>query len=129
MCQYSATDGLMNDWHFAHLGARAAGGAGIVFTEAVHTEAHGRITRHCLGLWNDEQRDQMRRVVDFISSQEAIPAIQLGHAGRKASVTRPWEGSKLGAGHGGRLAADRAVRPAVRVGLARTGGHDKNEDQ
>ena len=94
MCQYSAADGLMNDWHFAHLAARAAGGAGIVFTEAVHTEPRGRITPHCLGLWSDEQRDRMRRVVDFISAQEAVPAIQLGHAGRKASVTRPWEGTR-----------------------------------
>jgi 2,4-dienoyl-CoA reductase-like NADH-dependent reductase (Old Yellow Enzyme family) len=102
MCQYSAIDGFMNDWHFAHLAARAAGGAGIVFTEAVHTEPRGRITRHCLGLWNDEQRDQMRRVVDFIASQEAIPAIQLGHAGRKASATRPWEGTRpLSAADGG----------------------------
>ncbi len=94
MCQYSATDGLMNDWHFAHLAARAAGGAGIVFTEATHIEPRGRITHHCLGLWNDEQRDRMRRVVDFIADQDAVPAIQLGHAGRKASVTRPWEGSR-----------------------------------
>jgi 2,4-dienoyl-CoA reductase-like NADH-dependent reductase (Old Yellow Enzyme family) len=94
MCQYSATDGLMNDWHFAHLAARAAGGAGIVFTEAVHIEPRGRITHHCLGLWNDQQRDRMRRVVDFIAGQEAVPAIQLGHAGRKASVTRPWEGTR-----------------------------------
>jgi 2,4-dienoyl-CoA reductase-like NADH-dependent reductase (Old Yellow Enzyme family) len=94
MCQYSAVDGLMNDWHFAHLAARAAGGAGIVFTEAVHTEARGRITPHCLGLWNGEQRDRMRRIVDFIASQDAIPAIQLGHAGRKASTARPWEGSR-----------------------------------
>ena len=95
MCQYSATDGLMNDWHFAHLAARAAGGAGIVFTESVHTEPRGRITHYCLGLWNDQQRDQMKRAVDFIASQEAVPAIQLGHAGRKASVTRPWEGTRL----------------------------------
>jgi 2,4-dienoyl-CoA reductase-like NADH-dependent reductase (Old Yellow Enzyme family) len=94
MCQYSAEDGLMTDWHFAHLAARAAGGAGIVFTEAVNTEPHGRITHYCLGLWNDAQRDRMRRVVDFIASQEAIPAIQLGHAGRKSSVTRPWEGTR-----------------------------------
>jgi 2,4-dienoyl-CoA reductase-like NADH-dependent reductase (Old Yellow Enzyme family) len=102
MCQYSATDGLMNDWHFAHLAARATGGAGIVSTEAVHTEARGRITSHCLGLWNDQQRDQMKRVVDFIASQEALPAIQLGHAGRKASVTRPWEGNRpLPASEGG----------------------------
>ncbi len=94
MCQYSATDGLMNDWHFAHLAARATGGAGIVCTEAVHTEARGRITSYCLGLWNNAQRDRMKRVVDFIASQEAIPAIQLGHAGRKGSVTRPWEGTR-----------------------------------
>lgn len=94
MCQYSAEDGLMNDWHFAHLAARAAGGTGIVFTEAVHTEPRGRITRYCLGLWNDQQRDRMRRIVDFLLSQEAIPAIQIGHAGRKASVSRPWEGSR-----------------------------------
>ena len=94
MCQYSATDGLMTDWHFVHLGARAAGGAGIVFTESVHTEPRGRITPHCLGLWNDQQRDRMKRVVDFIAAQGAVPAIQLGHAGRKASVTRPWEGTR-----------------------------------
>jgi len=94
MCQYSANDGVMNDWHFAHLAARAAGGAGIVFTESVHTEARGRISRYCLGLWNDQQRDAMKRVVEFIGSQEAIPAIQLGHAGRKTSVTRPWEGGR-----------------------------------
>jgi 2,4-dienoyl-CoA reductase-like NADH-dependent reductase (Old Yellow Enzyme family) len=102
MCQYSASDGLMNDWHFAHLAARAVGGAGIVFTESVHTEPRGRITPYCLGLWNDQQRDRMKRVVDFIASQEAIPAIQLGHAGRKASITRPWEGTRpLPVGEGG----------------------------
>src|SRR5690242_11191641 len=81
MCQYSATDGLMNDWHFAHLAARAAGGCGIVCTEAVHTTPHGRITKHCLGLWNNAQRDAMRRIVDFMVAREAVPAIQLGHAG------------------------------------------------
>ncbi len=94
MCQYSAEDGLVNDWHFVHLGARAAGGAGIVTTEAVHTEPRGRITRHCLGLWNDEQRDALARIVRFIETQNAVPAIQLGHAGRKASVGRPWEGTE-----------------------------------
>jgi len=94
MCQYSAIDGLMNDWHFAHLAARAVGGAGIVCTEAVHTEPRGRITKYCLGLWNDAQRDAMKRMVDFIAAQGALPAIQFGHAGRKASVGRPWEGSR-----------------------------------
>lgn len=94
MCQYSGDDGLANDWHLVHLGARAAGGAGIVSTEAVHTEPRGRITKHCLGLWNDEQRDVLARIAAFITTQNAVPAIQLGHAGRKASVGRPWEGTR-----------------------------------
>jgi 2,4-dienoyl-CoA reductase-like NADH-dependent reductase (Old Yellow Enzyme family) len=94
MCQYSATDGLANDWHLVHLGARAVGGAGIVCTEAVHVTARGRITGHDLGLWNDDQRDMLARIVRFVEAQGAVPAIQLGHAGRKASVARPWEGSK-----------------------------------
>ncbi len=93
MCQYSAQDGLANDWHFAHLGARASGGAGFVFTEAVHTEPRGRITPFCLGLWTDQQGSKLARIANFISSQGAVPGIQLGHAGRKASVGRPWEGS------------------------------------
>ena len=94
MCQYSATDGMPNDWHFVHLGARATGGAGIVFTEAVHTEARGRITPYCLGLWSDDQRDAFKRITAFVSEAGAVPAIQLGHAGRKASVGRPWEGTQ-----------------------------------
>lgn len=93
MCQYSGQDGLSNDWHYVHLGARAAGGSGWVFTEAVHIEPRGRITPHCLGLWNDEQRDRLARIARFVSEQGAVPGIQLGHAGRKASVGRPWEGS------------------------------------
>ena len=93
MCQYSGRDGLSNDWHFVHLGARASGGAGIVCTEAVHSEPQGRITPHCLGLWNDEQRDALARIAGFVEAQGAVPAIQLGHAGRKASVGRPWEGT------------------------------------
>ncbi|MCP1673440.1 2,4-dienoyl-CoA reductase-like NADH-dependent reductase (Old Yellow Enzyme family) [Natronocella acetinitrilica] len=94
MCQYSGEDGLSNDWHYVHLGARAAGGAGIVFTEAVHLEPRGRITPWCLGLWNDEQRDRLARIAAFVSERGAVPGIQLGHAGRKASVGRPWEGTR-----------------------------------
>jgi len=93
MCQYSAKDGQTNDWHLVHLGARATGGAGFVFTEAVHTEPRGRITPYCLGLWNDKQRDALKRIAGFINQQGAIAGIQLGHAGRKASVGRPWEGT------------------------------------
>jgi len=69
MCQYSATDGMPDDWHFVHLGARAVGGAGIVFTESVHTEPRGRITPYCLGLWNDEQRDAFARIAAFVDQQ------------------------------------------------------------
>jgi 2,4-dienoyl-CoA reductase-like NADH-dependent reductase (Old Yellow Enzyme family) len=94
MCQYSGEDGCPTDWHFAHLAARAVGGAGIVCVEATHVEPRGRITKHCLGLWNDAQRDRLASIAGFIARQGAVPGIQLGHAGRKASVTRPWEGTQ-----------------------------------
>jgi 2,4-dienoyl-CoA reductase-like NADH-dependent reductase (Old Yellow Enzyme family) len=95
MCQYSAAaDGVATDWHFAHLAARAVGGAGIVFTEATSVEPRGRLTHACLGLWNDAQREALGRIANFVSAQGAVPGIQLAHAGRKASITRPWEGSR-----------------------------------
>ena len=94
MCQYSATDGVPNDWHLQHLGSRAVGGAGIVFTEMTNVEARGRITTGCLGLWNDAQRDAFARIVRFVRSQGAVAGIQLAHAGRKASTQCPWEGGK-----------------------------------
>ena len=92
LCEYSSIDGMANDWHMVHLGARAIGGAGIVCTEATHISPEGRITPNCLGLWNEAQRDALAKVVDFIVAQGATPAIQISHAGRKASVGRPWEG-------------------------------------
>lgn len=92
MCQYSAQDGLPNDWHLVHLGARAVGGAGIVMTEATAVEPRGRITPHCLGLWNDEQQAAFTHIAAFIEAQGAVAAIQLAHAGRKASTARPWDG-------------------------------------
>jgi 2,4-dienoyl-CoA reductase-like NADH-dependent reductase (Old Yellow Enzyme family) len=94
MCQYSADDGVANDWHFQNLASRAVGGAGIVFTEVAHTEPPGRITPYCLGLWNDAQRDALVRIVRFVKSQGAVAGIQLGHAGRKGSTARPWDGGK-----------------------------------
>ncbi len=94
MCQYSAHEGMPDLWHVQHLCARAAGGAGIVSTEAVHVEPRARITPHCLGLWNDAQRDALAPIAAFIAGQGAVPAIQLGHAGRKSSLTRPWEGTQ-----------------------------------
>ena len=93
LCEYSSESGMPNDWHLVHLGARAAGGAGIVCTEATHVSAEGRITHHCLGLWNEAQRDGLARIASFIEGQGAVPAMQLAHAGRKASIRRPWEGS------------------------------------
>jgi 2,4-dienoyl-CoA reductase-like NADH-dependent reductase (Old Yellow Enzyme family) len=94
MCQYSAIDGVANDWHLQHLGSRAVGGAGIVFTEVTHVEPRGRITPYCLGLWNDAQRDALARIVRFVKAQGAAAGIQIGHAGRKGSAARPWEGGK-----------------------------------
>ena len=92
MCQYSAEDGLGSDWHIQHLGARAAGGAGIVFTEATHVSAPGRITPHCLGLWNNEHQALLTRLAQIIARCGAVPGVQIAHAGRKASSQRPWDG-------------------------------------
>ena len=94
MCQYSAEDGLPNDWHFGHLAARAAGGVGILCLEATHVTPEGRITPGCLGLWSDDQRDGLARIAPHASRFGAVPAIQLAHAGRKASTSRPWEGNR-----------------------------------
>ena len=92
MCQYSSVDGLANDWHLVHLGSRAVGGAGLVFTEATAVTADGRITSQDLGLWNDEQIEPLQRITRFIRAQGAVAGIQLAHAGRKASTYRPWLG-------------------------------------
>ena len=95
MCQYSSADGRANDWHLVHLGARAVGGAGLVIAEATAVEARGRITPQDAGLWEDAQIEPLRRINDFVAAHGAVPGIQLAHAGRKASATRPWEGSRV----------------------------------
>ncbi len=92
MCQYSAEHGLANDWHLVHLGARALGGAGLVMTEAAAVSPEGRISPQDLGLWNDEQVAPLARIASFVSAQGSVPAIQLAHAGRKASTRRSWDG-------------------------------------
>ncbi|HTC12226.1 MAG TPA: NADH:flavin oxidoreductase/NADH oxidase [Acetobacteraceae bacterium] len=94
MCQYSAVDGLGSDWHIQNLGAKAAGGAGIVFTEATHVSAVGRITPGCLGLWNDQHQALLKRLADIITLCGAVPGIQIAHAGRKASSQVPWKGGR-----------------------------------
>lgn len=92
MCQYSSRDGLPNDWHMAHLGSRAVGGAALIMVEATAVQPEGRISPADCGLWNDAQAQAFMPITRFISAQGAIPAIQLGHAGRKASVLPPWRG-------------------------------------
>jgi 2,4-dienoyl-CoA reductase-like NADH-dependent reductase (Old Yellow Enzyme family) len=89
MCEYSSTDGFANDWHLVHLGSRAVGGAGIVFTEATAVSAEGRISPQDLGIWKDEHIEMLSRIARFVSGQGAAPGIQLAHAGRKGSTRRP----------------------------------------
>lgn len=91
MCMYSYTDGLSNDWHLTHLGARAVGGAGLIIAEATAVEARGRITPYDLGIWSDEQVEPLARVTRFIKEHGAVAGIQIAHAGRKAGSNRPWE--------------------------------------
>jgi len=102
MCQYSATDGLPNDWHLVHLGSRAVGGAGVVFTEATAVSPEGRISPDDTGLWNASQLEAWTRIAAFVAAQGAMPGIQLAHAGRKASTFAPWKGhGAVAAGEGG----------------------------
>jgi 2,4-dienoyl-CoA reductase-like NADH-dependent reductase (Old Yellow Enzyme family) len=94
MCQYSSTDGYASDWHFVHLGSRAVGGAGLVFTEATAVLPEGRISPQDLGIWMDDHVEPLARVVRFIHEQGSVAGMQLAHAGRKSSTYAP------GAGHG-----------------------------
>ncbi|SFG01873.1 2,4-dienoyl-CoA reductase [Halopelagius inordinatus] len=93
MCQYSAEDGIATDWHLVHLGSRAVGGAGVVMMEATAVSPRGRISPGDLGIWSDDHADAVAGIADFVRSQGSVPAIQLAHAGRKASKHPPWEGS------------------------------------
>jgi 2,4-dienoyl-CoA reductase-like NADH-dependent reductase (Old Yellow Enzyme family) len=92
MCEYSSTDGFANDWHFVHLGSRAVGGAGLVFTEATAVTAAGRISPEDLGIWKDEHLEMLSRIARFVHEQGSVAGMQLAHAGRKASTYRPWSG-------------------------------------
>ena len=95
MCQYSSRDGMVDDWHLVHLGSRAVGGAGLIFTEATAVSPEGRISPADLGIWKDEHVEGLRRIVKFVRGQGSEIGIQLAHAGRKASVEVPWNGGKL----------------------------------
>jgi 2,4-dienoyl-CoA reductase-like NADH-dependent reductase (Old Yellow Enzyme family) len=92
MCTYSATDGLASDWHLTHLGQFALGGFGIVCVEATAVTEHGRITYGDVGLWSSAHIAPLARIAGVLRQQGAVPAIQLAHAGRKASSQRPWHG-------------------------------------
>ncbi|MGV8964421.1 MAG: NADPH dehydrogenase NamA [Candidatus Saccharimonadaceae bacterium] len=93
MCQYSSKDGMANDWHLVHLGSRAVGGAGLVFTEAAAVSPEGRISPDDLGIWFNDHIEPLKRITAFIHSQGSKSGIQLAHAGRKASTAPPWDGN------------------------------------
>src|SRR6476661_5680749 len=92
MCEYSAVDGVPNDWHLVHLGSFARGGVGLVFTEATAVSPEARISPADTGIWNDDQQQAWARIVSFVHGQGAVAGIQLAHAGRKASTQAPWVG-------------------------------------
>ncbi|HEV2621166.1 MAG TPA: NADH:flavin oxidoreductase/NADH oxidase [Frateuria sp.] len=106
MCQYSATDGLPDDWHLVHLGSRAVGGSAAVVAEATSVSPEGRISPGDTGIWNEAQAEAWRPIAAFIRSQHAVAGVQLAHAGRKASARAPWEG-------GGPLSAGQGAWPTV----------------
>src|SRR2546428_4156268 len=92
MCQYSCVDGHANDWHFVHLGSRAVGGAALVMVEATAVLPEARISPQDMGLWSDDHIEPLARIARFVHQQGSVAGIQVGHAGRKASTRRPWEG-------------------------------------
>jgi 2,4-dienoyl-CoA reductase-like NADH-dependent reductase (Old Yellow Enzyme family) len=94
MCQYSCQEGMANDWHLVHLGSRAVGGAALVMVEATAVSPEGRISPADMGIWSDEHQRALQPVAEFIKAQGAVAAIQLAHAGRKASTDAPWRGGK-----------------------------------
>jgi len=103
MCQYSCVDGLATHWHLVHLGSRAVGGAGLIIVEASAVEPRGRISPGDMGLWSDAHTEAFKPITAFIKQQGAVPAIQLAHAGRKASTSAPWinRGAQLSLTEGG----------------------------
>jgi 2,4-dienoyl-CoA reductase-like NADH-dependent reductase (Old Yellow Enzyme family) len=92
MCQYSSVDGVANDWHVVHLGARAVGGAALVIVEATAVSPEGRITPGDAGIWGEQHIEPLARINRMLKQQGAVPGIQIAHAGRKASASRPWDG-------------------------------------
>ena len=106
MCQYCSENGMADDWHLVHLGSRAVGGAGLVFVEATAVTAQGRITPRDMGVWDDQHIEPLARIARFLERMGAVSAIQLAHAGRKASTRVPWEG-------GAQLTAEEGAWPTI----------------
>jgi 2,4-dienoyl-CoA reductase-like NADH-dependent reductase (Old Yellow Enzyme family) len=94
MCQYSSHEGFANDWHLVHLGSRAVGGAGLVFTEATAVLPEARINTDDLGIWSDAHIEYLKKITGFLKTQGAVPGMQLAHAGRKGSTKKPWMGQE-----------------------------------
>ena len=122
MCQYSAVDGRVGDWHVVHYGARAVGGVGLVLVEAAGVEARGRISAADVGIWEEAQVEPLSRVVRVVSENGAVPGIQLAHAGRKASVRAPWD-----QGGAPRPPADGGWVPVAPSALPFADGHPRPE--
>lgn len=117
MCQYMANDGKINDWHLSHYASQARGGAGLIVVEATAVSPEGRITPRCAGIWNDDLAQAFAPIVHAIKAGGSVPGIQIGHAGRKASSNRPWEGDD-------HLAADDATGWQTIAPSAVAYGHD-----
>src|SRR4051812_43877032 len=101
MCQYSSNDGMPTDWHLVHLGSRAVGGAAMVMVEATAVSPEGRISSQDSGIWSVAHAEAFGRITKFIAEQGSVPAVQLAHAGRKASTAQPWTGGGPVAVEGG----------------------------
>ncbi|WP_333596730.1 NADPH dehydrogenase NamA [Chryseobacterium flavum] len=115
MCMYSCNDGMANDFHFVHYGSRAQGGTGLIMVEATGVEPKGRITNHCMGIWNDDQAEKLGKIVDFIhSNSESKIGIQLAHAGRKGST---WNNKQISIEEGWETVAPSSIpyHPSERI--------------
>jgi len=115
MCMYSCENGIANDFHFVHYGSRAQGGTGLIMVEATGVEPKGRITNHCMGIWNDEQAEKLQKIVDFVhGNSDSKIGIQLAHSGRKGST---WNNKQISLEEGWETVAPSPVpyQPGERV--------------
>jgi 2,4-dienoyl-CoA reductase-like NADH-dependent reductase (Old Yellow Enzyme family) len=125
MCQYSAPEGRPTEWHLVHLGSRAVGGAGLVFTEATAVSHEGRISPDDTGIWNEVQAGDWRRIAQFVKEQGSVAGIQLAHAGRKASTQAPWLGDRAPRAVGAGMAAHRPEPRRLQPGFPGPEGDER----